>query len=266
MPSKRKFHDSRKAAQHVQNKKQKRSQFEVSGANALPVKSRLARSESAEQTPNEESSRMNMNEETTTDGAAPPDEKIFLADHFARAIIQRPDVHSSDLSLPPPPPPPILSDYELQLATQLSTDLGGLSYTVNSTRRGHDETVTDGPGKELLLDLNVQERMYANGNHSIHRHQQPSQQPLSHKAATLNDVAPFNTGLPGLMHSHIQVAKPFVFHQAIEGCLHDLGVALPREDNIRLAGVQWIDNVRRALKLYVEPSLYLLILPLPYGS
>ena len=53
----------------------------------------------------------------------------------------------------------------------------------------------------------------------------------------------------GLLQSHIQVAKPYVFQQAIDGCLKDVGVAQPREDNIRLAGVQWIDNVRRALKL-----------------
>lgn len=53
----------------------------------------------------------------------------------------------------------------------------------------------------------------------------------------------------GPVPSHIQVAKPYVFQQAIEGCLKDVGVAQAREDNIRLAGVQWIDNVRRALKL-----------------
>lgn len=53
----------------------------------------------------------------------------------------------------------------------------------------------------------------------------------------------------GPMPNHIQVAKPYVFQQAIEGCLKDVGVAQAREDNLRLAGVQWIDNVRRALKL-----------------
>ena len=48
---------------------------------------------------------------------------------------------------------------------------------------------------------------------------------------------------------HIQVAKPYIFQQTIDQCLRDLGVSQTREDNIRLAGVQWIDNVRRALRL-----------------
>jgi hypothetical protein len=47
----------------------------------------------------------------------------------------------------------------------------------------------------------------------------------------------------------VQVAKAYVFEQQIQKSLSDLGVSATREDNIRLAGVQWIDNVRRALKL-----------------
>jgi hypothetical protein len=47
----------------------------------------------------------------------------------------------------------------------------------------------------------------------------------------------------------VQVAKAYVFEQQIQNSLSDLGVSVTREDNIRLAGVQWIDNVRRALKL-----------------
>jgi hypothetical protein len=47
----------------------------------------------------------------------------------------------------------------------------------------------------------------------------------------------------------VQVAKAYVFEQEIQKSLSDLGVTATREDNIRLAGVQWIDNVRRALKL-----------------
>jgi CTD kinase subunit beta len=56
---------------------------------------------------------------------------------------------------------------------------------------------------------------------------------------------------------HLQVAKPYIFQQKIDDCLKETGVALAREDNIRLAGVQWIDNVRKALKLYgfTSPSL-----------
>ena len=49
--------------------------------------------------------------------------------------------------------------------------------------------------------------------------------------------------------STIQLAKPYVFEQTIQDCLKATGVSQAREDNIRLAGVQWIDNVRKALKL-----------------
>jgi len=53
--------------------------------------------------------------------------------------------------------------------------------------------------------------------------------------------------------SFIQVAKPYIFEQTIQECLKTTGVSQAREDTIRLAGVQWIDNVRKALKLW-EPS------------
>ena len=49
--------------------------------------------------------------------------------------------------------------------------------------------------------------------------------------------------------SFIQVAKPYVFEQTIQECLRVTGVSQAREDIIRLAGVLWIDNVRKALKL-----------------
>lgn len=50
--------------------------------------------------------------------------------------------------------------------------------------------------------------------------------------------------------SFIQVAKPYIFEQTIQECLKITGVSQAREDTIRLAGVQWIDNVRKALKLF----------------
>ena len=54
---------------------------------------------------------------------------------------------------------------------------------------------------------------------------------------------------PGRLTNHVQVAKTYVFEQQIQKSLRDNGVSQAREDNIRLAGVQWIDNVRRVLKL-----------------
>ncbi len=53
----------------------------------------------------------------------------------------------------------------------------------------------------------------------------------------------------GLIPNYVQVAKSYVFEQEIQKCLRETGVSPAREDNIRLAGVQWIDSVRRALKL-----------------
>jgi hypothetical protein len=74
--------------------------------------------------------------------------------------------------------------------------------------------------------------------------------------ATMNGVGggePVTTSTTGRRNgpltNHVQVAKSYVFEQEIQKCLRDTGVSQAREDNIRLAGVQWIDNVRRALKL-----------------
>lgn len=96
-----------------------------------------------------------------------------------------------------------------------------------------------------------QEIMNTNGSHPTHRHQiQPHQS--KDRRPNINDGLPSSNGIShGPMPSHIQVAKPYVFHQAIEGCFNDLGVTQDREDKIRLAGVRWIDETRRALKLYV---------------
>ena len=55
---------------------------------------------------------------------------------------------------------------------------------------------------------------------------------------------------PGPHPSFIQVAKPYLFEQTIQECLTATGVSQLREDNIRLQGVTWIDNVRKALHLY----------------
>lgn len=49
--------------------------------------------------------------------------------------------------------------------------------------------------------------------------------------------------------SFIQVAKPYVFQQKLEDCMLAIGVNEAKEDNVRLQGVAWIDNVRKALQL-----------------
>ncbi|GAB7349039.1 hypothetical protein MBLNU459_g8008t1 [Dothideomycetes sp. NU459] len=52
--------------------------------------------------------------------------------------------------------------------------------------------------------------------------------------------------------SYIQVARAYVFEQQIQQCFAALGTNLAKEDRIRLEGVIWIDNVRRALQLPVR--------------
>jgi hypothetical protein len=49
--------------------------------------------------------------------------------------------------------------------------------------------------------------------------------------------------------NHVQIADAYIFQQTIDERLKAIGVTPAREDNLRLAGVQWIDQVRRALKL-----------------
>jgi len=49
--------------------------------------------------------------------------------------------------------------------------------------------------------------------------------------------------------SFIQVAKPYVFEQKLQECMTAIGVTEAKEDTIRLQGVTWIDNVRKALEL-----------------
>ena len=53
----------------------------------------------------------------------------------------------------------------------------------------------------------------------------------------------------GQMPNFVSVAKAYMFQQEIDQCLTITGVSPAREDNLRLAGVQWIENVRRTLKL-----------------
>lgn len=49
--------------------------------------------------------------------------------------------------------------------------------------------------------------------------------------------------------SFIEVAKPYIFEQRLQGCLNAIGMTEAKEDANRLQGVMWIDNVRRSLQL-----------------
>ena len=61
-----------------------------------------------------------------------------------------------------------------------------------------------------------------------------------------SDIDPSRTGPSP---SFIQVAKPYIFEHTIQECLKLTGVTQAREDQLRLSGVQWIDSVRRSLRL-----------------
>lgn len=74
--------------------------------------------------------------------------------------------------------------------------------------------------------------------HQQHHQQQP---PTGPRAMQIFNPHP----------SFIQVAKPYVFEHTIQECLAATGVDPQREDDIRISGVTWIDNVRKALRLYV---------------
>lgn len=49
--------------------------------------------------------------------------------------------------------------------------------------------------------------------------------------------------------NHVQIADAYMFQQTIDDRLRKVGVTSAREDALRLAGVQWIDQTRKALKL-----------------
>jgi CTD kinase subunit beta len=58
---------------------------------------------------------------------------------------------------------------------------------------------------------------------------------------------------PSIHPSFIQIAKPYIFEQTIQKCIAAMEVNPLREESMRLQGVTWIDNVRRALNLFVSP-------------
>jgi CTD kinase subunit beta len=57
---------------------------------------------------------------------------------------------------------------------------------------------------------------------------------------------------PSIHPSFIQIAKPYIFEQTIQKCIAAMEINPLREESMRLQGVTWIDNVRRALNLFVS--------------
>jgi CTD kinase subunit beta len=52
--------------------------------------------------------------------------------------------------------------------------------------------------------------------------------------------------------SYIEVAKPYILQSRIQKCLTDVSMSDAKEDMVRLQGVAWIDQVRRALQLPIR--------------
>ncbi|KAG9382753.1 Cyclin [Pyrenophora tritici-repentis] len=52
--------------------------------------------------------------------------------------------------------------------------------------------------------------------------------------------------------SYIEVAKPYILQSRMQRCLSDINMSDAKEDAVRLQGVAWIDQVRRALQLPIR--------------
>jgi CTD kinase subunit beta len=66
------------------------------------------------------------------------------------------------------------------------------------------------------------------------------------------DRTPASSARVGPHPSYIEVAKPYILQSAIQRCLVDLAMTDAKEDAVRLQGVAYIDQVRRALQLPVR--------------
>lgn len=80
----------------------------------------------------------------------------------------------------------------------------------------------------------------------------PAQSQQTLASAQVNDPSNTSNGPAGLIGpnpSFIYVAKRFVFQQQIQTHMIAIGNNPTREDNFRLQGVQWINDVRMALSL-----------------
>jgi len=52
--------------------------------------------------------------------------------------------------------------------------------------------------------------------------------------------------------SYIEIAKPYILQSRMQRCLSDINMSDAKEDAVRLQGVAWIDQVRRALQLPIR--------------
>ncbi|KAH5301061.1 hypothetical protein HBI11_141010 [Parastagonospora nodorum] len=52
--------------------------------------------------------------------------------------------------------------------------------------------------------------------------------------------------------SYIEISKPYILQSRIHKCLSDINMSDAKEDIVRLQGVAWIDQVRRALQLPIR--------------
>ncbi|KAF2849769.1 cyclin-like protein [Plenodomus tracheiphilus IPT5] len=52
--------------------------------------------------------------------------------------------------------------------------------------------------------------------------------------------------------SYIEIAKPYILQSRIQRCLSEVHMSDAKEDAVRLQGVAWIDQVRRALQLPIR--------------
>ena len=52
--------------------------------------------------------------------------------------------------------------------------------------------------------------------------------------------------------SYIEIAKPYILQWRMQKCLSEISMTDAKEDVVRLQGVAWIDQVRRALQLPIR--------------
>jgi hypothetical protein len=64
-----------------------------------------------------------------------------------------------------------------------------------------------------------------------------------------------SNGPPAVPTSFIYVAKRFLFQQQLNNHMIAIGNNPTREDQFRLQGVQWINDVRKVLSLYAFLSI-----------
>lgn len=151
------------------------------------------------------------------------------------------DRFSPELPPPPSPPPENLGGVDSTIHTNdeyppaSSIELPKPIYRTDSGQLPQSDLDLPDPLEDFSPDLN---------------------QPMSHRtngapATPTGPAGPLNgpTRTVRRLPNHVQVADAYIFQQTIDDRLKKIGVTHAREDALRLAGVQWIDQVRRALKL-----------------